>query len=86
MKQMTDLQLNVPIHLLIDVCVNAAEVDDTAAVDTILHDLQDSRLYLQMAMHPDGLANCRRERCVCRRTERNVICHCASRKGICFAF
>ena len=57
-KQMTDLELNVPIHLLIDVCVNAAEVDDTAAVETLLNDLQDIRLYLQMATHPVGWTNC----------------------------
>jgi len=48
MKQMSNLNLMIPIHLLIDVACHAADVDDSAAVETILQDLNDLTRIVQL--------------------------------------
>lgn len=71
MQQMNDLQLLLPFHMLLDVAVNAAEVDDSAVADAVLKDVQDlrTRLYLvppltsQLACH--SLVSARRKTFVC---------------------
>lgn len=48
MRQMQDLGLEVPVHLLLDVISNAAEVDDTGAVDSLLRDLHNMRVVFKI--------------------------------------
>lgn len=48
MRQMRDLGLEVPVHLLLDVISNAAEVDDTGAVDSLLRDLHNMRVVFKI--------------------------------------
>lgn len=45
---MRDLGLEVPVHLLLDVISNAAEVDDTGAVDSLLRDLHNMRVVFKI--------------------------------------
>lgn len=48
MKQMTDLQLIVPVHLRLDVACSAAEVNDSAAVEVILREFENLRTKIRM--------------------------------------
>ncbi|CAD7704089.1 unnamed protein product, partial [Ostreobium quekettii] len=46
MRQMMDLQLKIPIHLYVDVIMNAAEVNDFAVVEQLLTELSHKRTYV----------------------------------------